>query len=163
MIIRSAIATDETKIVELIAQFRVELKALKGIRAKKNLEFAKEEFREYLEAKFPVYVAEESNKEILGYIVCKVEENVVWLESIFVSQECRGKGVADKLFDKAEGLAQSFGEDTVYNWVHPNNDKMIEFLAKRGYDVLNLLEIRKPWKDEILTQRIKVGSYEYRY
>lgn len=95
--------------------------------------------------------------------MCKVEENVVWLESIFVSQECRGKGVADKLFEQAEALAGSFGETTIYNWVHPNNDKMINFLAKRGYNVLNLLEIRKPWEGEILTQRIKVGNYEYQY
>lgn len=58
MIIRSARPTDEKNIAGLIAQFRVELKALKGIKSKENLDLAKEEFREYLEANFPVYVVE---------------------------------------------------------------------------------------------------------
>jgi hypothetical protein len=40
---------------------------------------------------------------------------------------------------------------------------MITFLSKIGYDVLNLIEIRKPSKNEILTQKICVGNHEYNY
>jgi hypothetical protein len=40
---------------------------------------------------------------------------------------------------------------------------MISFLLKRGYDVLNLVELRKPLDGEALTEKITVGSYEYRY
>ena len=40
---------------------------------------------------------------------------------------------------------------------------MIEFLKKRGYTVLNLIEIRKPYKDEKLTQTIVVGEHEFDY
>ena len=40
---------------------------------------------------------------------------------------------------------------------------MIEFLRKRGYTVLNLIEIRKPHKDEKLTQTIAVGEHEFDY
>lgn len=153
---------DIDKIAMLIAQFRVELKQLKGIQAKPNLEQAVEEFREYLEAKYPIFAAEE-NETLLGYIVCRVDSGVVWAESLYVSQEARRKGVASRLYEKAEELTREHGGDTVYNWVHPNNDKMIKFLTKRGYDVLNLIEIRKPMKNEDLKQRIKVGEHEYRY
>lgn len=38
-----------------------------------------------------------------------------------------------------------------------------EFLRKRGYTVLNLIEVRKPYKDEMLTQTITVGDHEFDY
>ena len=46
------------------------------------------------------------------------------------------------------------GEDTVYNFVHPNNEGMIRFLASKGYTVLNMIEVRKPYKGEKLTTTI---------
>ena len=66
--------------------------------------------------------------------------------------------------DRAD-LPEHFVEkdDTVYNYVHPNNHRMIEFLRKRGYTVLNLIEIRRPYKDEKLTQTIAVGEHEFDY
>ena len=72
----------------------------------------------------------------------------VWVESIFVREEYRRQGVAAALHGKAEEIAASYGNDTVYNYVHPNNHRMIEFLRKRGYTVLNLIEIRKPYQNE---------------
>ena len=40
---------------------------------------------------------------------------------------------------------------------------MIALLRKRGYTVLNLIEIRKPYKGEKLTQVIQVGEHEFDY
>jgi RIO-like serine/threonine protein kinase len=60
-------------------------------------------------------------------------------------------------------LVKKLGGDTVYNWLHPNNEMSISFLKKRGYDVLNLIEIRKRREDEKITQKIKVGKYEFNY
>ena len=40
---------------------------------------------------------------------------------------------------------------------------MIALLRKRGYTVLNLIEIRKPYQEENLTQIIKVGEHEFDY
>lgn len=40
---------------------------------------------------------------------------------------------------------------------------MIDFLRKRGYTVLNLIEIRKPYKGKKLTQTIAVGEHEFDY
>ena len=85
------------------------------------------------------------------------------VESIFVREEYRRQGVAAALHGKAEEIAASYGNDTVYNYVHPNNHRMIEFLRKRGYTVLNLIEIRKPYQNEKLTQTITVGEHEFDY
>ena len=96
-------------------------------------------------------------------MVCRIQGDVVWVESIFVKEKYRRLGVATALHDKAEKLAESYGNETVYNYVHPNNHRMIEFLRKRGYTVLNLIEIRKPYKGERLTQTIAVGEHKFDY
>lgn len=163
VIIRLAKIDDEDKISRLIAQFRVELKQFKGITSTPKIEQAKEEFKEYIEEKYPTFVAEDNSKELLGYLVCRIDGSVVWTDSIFVSDSARRKGVASKLYKEAEKIANELGGDTIFNWVHPNNEKMITFLSKMGYNVLNLIEIRKPWKNEILTQKMHVGNHEYNY
>jgi len=149
-------------IAPLVADFRVALKALKGLKAVPDAASGKEEILEYLQAGWPCFTAMKDEKPI-GYIVCRVEEPVVWVESIYVAPDCRRSGIASGLYEKAEAIAQSYGEDTVYNNVHPNNEKMIAFLRKRGYTVLNLIEIRKPWKNETCMQTIPVGNNTFDY
>ena len=87
----------------------------------------------------------------------------MWVESVYVHESYRRKGIAAALYKKAEELAESFGETTVYNYVHPNNSQMIAFLRKHGYTVLNLIEIRKPYPGEKLLQKISVGENEFDY
>ena len=149
-------------LAELVALFRVELRSYKGIPSKPNIEAGREEMDEYLSAQFPVYAALVGG-EYAGYVVCRIDSGVVWVESIFVKEEFRRLGVATALHSKAEEIAASYGDDTVYNYVHPNNHRMIGFLRKRGYTVLNLIEIRKPYKDEKLTQTMAVGDHKFDY
>ena len=150
------------ELAEMVALFRVELRSYKGIASTSNIEVGKEEMEEYLLAKFPVFVALVDDN-YAGYMVCRIQDDVVWVESIYVKEKYRRLGVATALHDKAEKFAETLGNETVYNYVHPNNHRMIEFLRKRGYTVLNLIEIRKPYKDEKLTQIITVGEHKYDY
>ena len=149
-------------LAEMVALFRVELRSYKGITCKPNIEAGREETEEYLAAGFPVFAAIVDGA-YAGYVVCRVDSEVVWVESIFVKEEYRRHSVASALHNKAEEIAASYGEDTVYNYVHPNNHRMIAFLRKRGYTVLNLIEIRKPYKGEKLTQKICVGEHKFDY
>lgn len=149
-------------LAEMAALFRVELRAYKGIASEPDTEAGRKEMEGYLSAGFPVFAAL-VNGEYAGYMVCRVDGEVVWVESIFVKEEYRRHGVATALHRKAEEIAASYGDDTVYNYVHPNNHGMIEFLRRRGYTVLNLIEIRKPYPNEKLTQTIAVGEHEFDY
>ena len=149
-------------LAQLVARFRVELHSYKGIQSKPNVEAGREEMEEYLAAKFTVYAAMVDGA-YAGYVVCRVDDGVVWVESIFVGEEYRRCGVASALHSKAEEIAASHGDSTVYNYVHPNNHRMIAFLRKRGYTVLNLIEIRKAYPGEKLTQKISVGEHEFDY
>ena len=159
-IIKITQVTDD--LAQMVALFRVELRSYKGIVSKPNVEAGREEMEEYLAAGFPVFAALVDG-QYAGYVVCRVDSEVVWVESIFVKEDYRHHGVASALHSKAEEIASSYGEETVYNYVHPNNHRMIEFLRKRGYTVLNLIEIRKPDKGEKLTQKICVGEHEFDY
>ena len=149
-------------LAEMVALFRVELRSYKGIVSKTNIEAGREEMEEYLSAGFPVFAALVDG-QYAGYVVCRIDNEVVWVESIFVKEKFRRHGVAFALHSKAEEIAASYGDDTVYNYVHPNNHRMIEFLRKRGYTVLNLIEIRKPYEGEQFTQVISVGDHHFDY
>ncbi|MHA1112263.1 MAG: GNAT family N-acetyltransferase [Promethearchaeota archaeon] len=128
-----------------------------------NLDGAKEELEYYLKSQFPIYIALNESEEIIGFTVCRVDGEVVWNELLYVVPEERRKGTGSALFLRAEKFALDLGGHTMYNWVHPNNHRSIIFLKKHGYDVLNLIEVRKklPW--EKISQKYKIGQYEYEY
>ncbi len=163
MIVKVAKKNDIDNVARLIAQFRLEHKLIKGIRSSLDIESAKKEFREFIDANFPIYMVINESEEVLGYIVCRIQDNVVWVEQIYVVKHARRKGIATLLFKKAEEVAHSFGCETLYNWVLPNNDKIIKFLSKNGYGVLNMIEIRKAYKNEQFEQEIQVGRFHYKY
>ncbi len=154
--------TDADRIAPLAAAFRAQLKAYKGIRSQPDPEAGKAEILEYLASGFPVYAVEDGGVPA-GYIVCRIDEPCLWVEQIFVREEYRRKGAATMLFRKAEEIAASMGEDTVYNFVHPNNENMIQFLRSKGYTVLNMIEIRKPYKGEKLTTTVHVDQETFDY
>ncbi len=146
----------------LVAEFRVALNAFKGIDTEPDAGSGREEIADFLKEGYPVF-ALVSGGETIGYIVCRTEGYCIWVEQLFVKKEYRRQGAASMLFGKAEELAASKGEDTLYNYVHPNNDAVIGFLRSRGYTVLNLIEIRKPYGGEIPKSKIKVAENEFDY
>ena len=154
--------TDADRLAPLVAAFRTQLKSYKGILSQPNIEGGKEEILEFLKSDFPIYAVEDKGI-LVGYIVCRIDKPCLWVEQIYVREECRRKGIATRLFEKAEEIAASMGEDTVYNFVHPNNENMIRFLRSKGYTVLNLIEIRKPYEGEMLTSTIHIEKEVFDY
>lgn len=154
---------DIQETAELVARFRVELSNLRRMNKKPNITAAVEELNEYVDNGFPVFIAENDQKVIIGYIVCRIDRDVVWAESLYVAPEYRRRGTASILYERAEQLARKLGSETVYNWVHPNNEKIISFLDKKGYNVLNLIEVRKSTAGEKINQKIRVDAHEFNY
>ena len=150
------------KVVPLVAAFRVTLCSYRGVEAEPDTGSAEQEVREFLDKGCPVFAAEHEG-ETAGYIVCRIDEPCLWVEHIFVSERFRRQGAASLLFAKAEEIAGSMGEDTVYNFVHPNNEGMISFLRSKGYTVLNMIEIRKPYAGEKLSTKVNVDGNAFDY
>ncbi|MBO4383890.1 MAG: GNAT family N-acetyltransferase [Clostridia bacterium] len=153
---------DVSAIAPLAAAFRATLSSFRGVEAEPDAAAGEEELNEFLDRGCPVFAAKDGG-EFLGYIVFRIDEPCLWVEQFFVRPDRRRNGVGTLLFEKAEETAASMGEDTVYNFVHPNNDRMIAFLRSKGYTVLNMLEIRKPYSGEEPTSRIKVADNEFDY
>ena len=154
--------SDAREIAPLIAAFRAALRGYRGIVSEPDPEAAREEFLDFMRSGVPVFAAAEDGRTI-GYLVCRIEEPTLWVEQIYVCPDERRKGVASLLFAKAEELAASMGEDTVFNFVHPNNDGMIAFLRAKGYTVLNMIEIRKPYRGEKLSTTVRVDGHTFDY
>ncbi len=163
MTIRPATDADHGDLVRLIAEFRVSLAALGDRNAQPDAKAAADELAEYEARESPVFVADVDDEGLAGYLVCRLDRNVVWAESMFVLPDRRRRGIASALYDQAERLAAKVGGQTVFNWIHPNNDAIIAFLGKRGYDVLNLIEVRRPVSDAPATRTIKVGGHKFRH
>lgn len=162
MIIKEADGTMAVNIAPLIADFRVTLNAFRGVASEPDIQSAVQEYHDFLSSGYPVFYASDGDMPV-GYIVCRTEPPCIWVEHLFVRSEYRRKGIASSLFEKAEELARSMGEETVFTYVHPNNDGIIGFLRSKGYTVLNLIEIRKAYRDEKLSDTIRVGNHIFDY
>ena len=162
MEIRRLDASCADSLAPLAAAFRATLCSLSGFSSQGDVNMAKEELLEYFQAGYPIYAAEESDT-FVGYVVCRTQDGLVWVEQLYVDPAFRRRGIASRLFEQAEALALENGEETVFNYVHPNNDAVIRFLRARGYTVLNLLEIRKPYRAEKPRRTIDVNGYRFDY
>jgi ribosomal protein S18 acetylase RimI-like enzyme len=155
---------DQESVVRLVAEFRVVLSCLWGHERKPDLSSAEAELQEYIEKSYPIFVATSADEaNAVGYLVCRMDGDTVWVESLFVAPRLRRRGIAGQLYQEAEKLAQDQGQETLYNWIHPSNDAIIAFLKKRGYDVLNLIEIRRRRAGEKPETTLKVGNHNFAY
>ncbi len=161
MHIRPIHSQDTASLTQLIAEFRLSLAELRGKARELDLDAAQQELAEYQQKGFAIYVAEGEQGELLGYMVCRVDGEVVWAESLYVRPADRRQGVGSALYAQAELLAQELGGGTPYNWVDPDNDKIIRFLQKRGYNVLNLIELRRPDPGEAPSKKVRVGDHQF--
>lgn len=83
VIIRKA-EEEEGGLVALIAWFRVALAEVRGKERGLDLDAAREEWADYLNKAYPIFVAETEVGELVGYLVCRVDGEVVWAESLYV-------------------------------------------------------------------------------
>ncbi len=157
-----------TDLSNLIYYFRHELAVLKN----KNINYSKdnalEEIQEYLITPYELYFVT-LNQKVIGYLVLKIFDDTVWIEQLFTHKDFRRKQTAKNLTDFATQRAKILGKNTAFVNVHPNNEKMLKFLASQGYTVLNLLEIRKAYTNEKIQTMISVQikstnqSFEFDY
>jgi GNAT superfamily N-acetyltransferase len=154
--------SNKKEVAKMLIKFRNYLASLKDRKDNMTDEEALEEIEYYLDKGYPIYAARE-NKRFAGYFILKYDDDAVWLEHFYVKEKYRNQGIGSRLFQKAEEVVNKLGYVNLYNWVHPNNNRMINFLQKQGYDVLNMIEIRKKFDNEDLKSEIKVRNNKFKY
>ena len=143
-------------------EFRKALAALRNYESDADLESAESEIGFYLSRRYPIFAAS-LNGTFIGYAVCRIDDDVVWLESIFVKKEYRKQGIATMLLKKCEEVAAEHGNETLYIYINPNNEQVIGLLNRNGYNVLNLIEVRKKYSEEKTSTEYKIGDHSYKY
>ena len=149
-------------ITPLLVAFRKELALLKKRKINYDLADAKTELADYFTSDYEFYIALKE-KSVIGYAILKVFDETIWLDQLFVQESERRKSVATKLLNIANKKAYKYGKETAFINVHPDNDKMISFLNKNGYNVLNLIEVRKLYNNEAIKTKIHVGDKSFLY
>ena len=161
--IRPMKGSDRDMMVPLLAHFRVTMSRFHGRALPTNFAEADREMQIYTSADYQIFVAENEEQFPVAFLICRIEDNVVWAEALFVLPDYRRQGIGSALYQEAQTLAEELGGETVHNWVHPNNERMIAFLARQGYRVLNMIDIRKATSNEENMTPIKVGQNRFDY
>jgi GNAT superfamily N-acetyltransferase len=146
--------------LQLVFEMKIIMSRLNGSEKIVMMSEAVREAEGYFTENRRVFVYKINNK-MVGYSVLKTEDQVVWLDWLYIDPDYHGKGIASKLFDHAEEFAMKLGNDQLYIWVHPDNHRILKFLKKKGYDVLNLIEVKK--EKPSTSRSISIMGNELRY
>jgi ribosomal protein S18 acetylase RimI-like enzyme len=155
--------SDRDMLVPLLAHYRVTMSRFHGRALPTNFAEADQVLLGYEGPGFRIFIGENVEEFPIAFLVCRIEEDLVWAETLFVLPDYRRQGVGTALFQQAQLLARELGGETVYNLVHPNNERMIAFLRRQGYQVLNMIEIRKATSNDGDMSRIRVGLNSFDY
>jgi GNAT superfamily N-acetyltransferase len=74
-------------------------------------------------------VVAEVDGEVVGVALVRPE----WLEGLYVAPDWRGKGVADRLHDRALETLRGWGSERCHLWVLEENPRARRFYERRGW------------------------------
>lgn len=92
-------------------------------------------------------VATNTNNEVIGFHIIKktpyFDRFAGCIYTLWVSPDCRKKGIATELKKRGEVWAKKSTLDHIYTWVHVNNEKMLTLNNQLGYKTTHHKMIKK--------------------
>lgn len=143
LVIKEAKLRDLEEFLKLYAEFYNELRSRQGWRAHSLDEYC-EDVKEIL-AKDKVFLAEEGNNALVGFIRVSEREGSYWIEELYVKPEYRGRGIGRRLVEAAEKYV-SKRDLSIYTMVLPQDRRAMSFWLHMGYTLLNTIELAKDFK-----------------
>ncbi|MEM4181653.1 MAG: GNAT family N-acetyltransferase [Candidatus Pacearchaeota archaeon] len=122
--IRKAKKSDAKKIFYI-------LRSNSYLKGRKNDNYSLEDVN-YFMKKEKVYVFSE-RKKIKGFIGFELHGSYIYLKNIAVLSKYRGKGIGKHLLNFLENYAKKNKIGQIEMFVERKNNKMINFIEKRGY------------------------------
>lgn len=73
------------------------------------------------------------NETPIGYLVCKIESDRLYISKIYLKAETRGKGFGKLLLNRAIELAKQNDKNSIYLNVNKYNTDSISFYERMGF------------------------------
>lgn len=73
----------------------------------------------------------------IGYLVCKIESEKLYISKIYLKAETRGKGLGKFLLYRAIELAKQFQKKSIYLNVNKYNTDSIAFYERNGFQKID--------------------------
>ncbi|MFX0169747.1 MAG: GNAT family N-acetyltransferase [Candidatus Hodarchaeota archaeon] len=99
--------------------------------------------RDMLKETSKILVAEPTeNGDIIGFCRVELHEGAYFLRELGVTSSWRIRGVGTALLRSAEEHIKTAGQSNLYLSVVPRNVDALRFFVRRGYDIINTIELR---------------------
>ena len=142
--IREAQADDLEAIWPLVQAFRDEHGEMLGAGIRHTREQAIEEARSNLESDDAGYIlAFDSEQRVVGFRRWELHDGFYFTRELYVVPDMRRKGIARQLIRFFEQWLLDKKQDIACISTVPANRRMIELARSEGYDILNMVELRK--------------------
>ena len=104
------------------------------------------------------------NKEIVGFCRIELHEGAYFLRELGVTEKWRIRGVGTELLRAAEEYIKGMGETNLYLSVVPRNIDAVRFFVRRGYDIINTMELRtKVPEEKVQRKALHFLGLQFRY
>lgn len=77
------------------------------------------------------------NEKPIGYLVCKIESEKIYISKIYLKAETRGKGYGKYLLNQAKELANQNDKKAIYLNVNKKNLGSFQFYERNGFQIVN--------------------------
>ena len=88
-----------------------------------------------------IFVSENENREIVGFVTIKLEEEFSEIGLIAVDEKVRGRNIGSNLLKAVEIFSKNSGISQINVATQEVNEKAIEFYLKNGYHVMRQIDI----------------------
>jgi GNAT superfamily N-acetyltransferase len=86
--------------------------------------------------------------DLIGFCRYENHEGAFFGRELLVVENWRIRGVGTKLLHAVEDEIKKAGETNLYLSIVPRNIEALRFFVRRGYNILNTIELRAEWPQE---------------
>jgi len=142
--IREVTKEDIENFAQLVLNFKNEHSHMIGGEGIFMLDDAMEEVRRYLARDDTGYfVALDSSDKLIGFRRWELHDDFYFTRELYIIPDARRRGIAKALVRHFEKWVIEKGQDIASISCTPHNIAMIALVYSEGYDILNMIEMRK--------------------
>jgi len=145
VIIRETFKDDINDLAQLVLEFRKEHTQMLGGKCTLTLDEAVEEVKEHLDKEDSGYfVAVDSlSNQLIGFRRWELHEGFYFTRELYIIPDMRRQGIAKALIRHFEKWVLEKGQNIACISCVPHNVAMIMLARSEGYEILNMIEMRK--------------------